>query len=116
MYATQLHISISCVHDRYAESPVCVNEENGHAKLGLIYVAAPISLALRGPKPLRHNGTTTGPNSVIENPGVSILRTNGRAEMRRRNKDRIGATPVTDRSDRRCIFLEEMDYIEFRIA
>ena len=110
-------MSSSCVHDRYAESPVCVNEENGHAKLDLICVAAPIALALRRPKLLRHNGTTTGPNGVIENPGVSILRTNGRTEMRRRNKDRISATPaVTDRYDRFCVSPEEMDYIEFRIA
>ena len=117
IYITQLHMSSSCVNDRYAESPVCVKEKNGHTKLGLIYVAAPIALTLRGPKLLRHNGTTTGPNGVIENPGVPILRTNGRTEMRRRDIDSIDATPaVTVRSDRSCVSPEEMDYIEFRIA
>src|SRR5450756_538576 len=83
---TQLHMSSSCVHDRYAETPVHVNEEDGHAELRLIYVAAPIALSLRSPKLLRYNGTTS-PDSVIENPGVSILRTDGRTDMRRGNKD-----------------------------
>jgi len=111
----QLHKSSSCVHDRYAETPVTVNEENGHVELHLIHVAAPIALALRGPRLLRYNGTTS-PNSVIENPGVSILRMNGRTEIRRRNKDRIDTIPVTDRLDRCCITPEEMDYIEFGIS
>ena len=114
MCLTQLHMSSSCVHDRYAETPVHVNEENGHAELHLIHVAAPIALALRSPKLLRYNGTTS-PNSIIENTGVSIPRTNGRTEVRRRNKDRIGASPVTGRFDRCCISPEEMDYIEFRM-
>jgi hypothetical protein len=101
IYVTQLHLSSSCVHDRYAETPIPVNEEHGHAELGLIHVAVAIAaaLALRSPKPLRYNGTTS-PNSVVENPGVSILRTNGRTEMRRGNKDRIGAIPITNRLDR----------------
>ena len=115
MCVTQLHMSRSCVHNRYAETPININEENGHAKLRLIHVAAPIALALGSPQLLLHNGTTR-PNNVIENPGVSIWRTNGRTEMRRRNKDRIGAAPVTDRFDRCRISPEEMDYIEFRIS
>jgi hypothetical protein len=108
-------MSSSCVHDRYAETSVHVNEEDGHAELHLIYVAASIALSLRSPKLLRYNGTT-GPDRVVENPGVSILRTNGRTEMRRRNEDQIGAAPVTHCSDRCCISPEEMDYIGFRIS
>jgi hypothetical protein len=112
---TQVHMSCSCVHDRYAETTIHVNEENGHVVPHLIHVAAPIVLAPRSQKLLRYNGTTS-PNSVIEDPGVSILRTNRRTEIRRRNKDRIGAIPVTDCLDRCCISLEETDYIEFRIS
>ena len=115
MRVTQLHMSCECVHDRYAETPIHIDEKNGHAELRLVHVAAPIALALRRPKLLSHNGATR-PNNVIENPGVSELRTNGRTEVRWRNKDRICAIPVTDRLDRRCIALEEMHYIKFRIS
>jgi hypothetical protein len=63
---------MSCggIQDRYAETPVHVNEENGHAESRLIHVATPITIALREPKLLGYNGTTQL-DIIIKNPGTS---------------------------------------------
>ena len=70
MCVAQLHMSRGSIQDGHAKAPINTNEKDGHAESRLIHVATPITLALRKPKLLGHNGTT-GLDIIIKNPGTS---------------------------------------------